>query len=236
MDCSVVRLPSFSSMDVCSALSPMMSFEYKLEPESDLSPSDMDESIFSSQMDLTASCQDTADTESSDSDPSLSMESEFSLASSASNCITLPEISSGPEDIYEAANLAFASVKQNKCIKCHGTKSSPFLYCPRCHKDRKRFLPPCPRPKRKRIGTLNSSIKLAAKNSAQSTSDESCVKTPICSCCMDAPCNGIFVHGDVAHQVFCYSCSHRIWLERKSCPYCNRSISKVVKLFKVGLE
>lgn len=129
--------------------------------------------------------------------------------------------------------------------------------------DRKRFLPPCPKRKRKRIGKLTSAIKstgtfffisdnyyvilsfninfwfiisclLVETNASQSTSDESSTKPSICGCCMEAPCNGIFVHGDVGHQIFCYRCSHRLWLERKTCPYCNRSISKVVKLFQVG--
>ncbi|XP_034233927.1 E3 ubiquitin-protein ligase Mdm2-like [Thrips palmi] len=234
MDVVCVPVPRFSLGDVCSAVNSIMTREFKLESESDLSPSDMDESVCSAQEELTASCQDTPDTESESS----SLESEFSVASSASHCPTLPEISSGPEDIYEAANLAFATAKQSRCIRCHNVKSSPFLYCRGCHKDRKRFFPPCPRRKKKVIGKLNSSIKSSEPNSSQSTSDEmkpdeTSVRPTVCGCCMDAPCNGIFVHGDVGHQIYCYRCSHRLWLERKLCPYCNRSISKVVKLFQV---
>lgn len=82
-------------------------------------------------------------------------------------------------------------------------------------------------------GTLGTDY-LWSFHFAGSTEDsvEISIKLAVCPGCMNAPADGVFIHGEVAHQVFCYSCAHRIWQERKSCPCCNRTISKVVRLFR----
>lgn len=54
---------------------------------------------------------------------------------------------------------------------------------------------------------------------------------PKCGCCFQRPVDSIFLHGDVAHQIYCYKCSQKIWKERKRCPCCNR-VSKVVKVYR----
>jgi len=201
---------------------------YKLQSESELS--DLTESEDSAQMELTASCEDTPDTESS------SLESELSLASSMSSVVSIPELSSGPEDTVENSlfNLSKSGVKTHKCIKCHrDNRNSSLLFCNRCFKERKRFLPP--RPKRKRIGqkSMPGTSKAEPSKSSSPQHEMESMSLSLCGCCFERPSNGIFIHGDIGHQIFCYTCCQRVWLERKLCPYCNRMISKVVKLYKV---
>ncbi|KAK3907421.1 Protein Mdm4 [Frankliniella fusca] len=202
----------------------------RLQSESELS--DFAESVFSSQMNLTASCQDTPDTESS------FIESEFSVGSSASSMPSLPEVSSGPEDSYSIFQLA-APKHARKCIKCNiSDRISSLPFCRRCYLNRKRFFPPRPVSKRKRRHSDDSTpaSKRPMLDSSHSEAQDSDQNPSLCGCCMEAPCDGVFIHGEVGHQIFCYKCAHRVWLERKLCPYCNRTISKVIKLFRVVME
>ncbi|KAJ1520499.1 hypothetical protein ONE63_003624 [Megalurothrips usitatus] len=230
------RLPLDLPLDLDSTTMARMFFQ--LESESDIELSET-ESVDSAQMELTASCQDTPDTESS----SLS-DTEMSPASVDSGSVSLPEISSGPED-NAIESFRPLSKSQHRCVKCHMTISSPFLHCRRCYKDRKRFLPPRPtlRKKKRREGSCSVSSKESSpSNSTEEDNfssqpvEEVFVNRSLCAGCMSAPCNGIFIHGELGHQLFCYVCAHRIWMERKACPYCNRPITKVVKLFKVDMD
>ncbi|KAE8742998.1 hypothetical protein FOCC_FOCC011427, partial [Frankliniella occidentalis] len=162
---SVSCIPHFPTLRSSTASS-IMVLDIRLESESELS--DLTESESSGQMELTASCQDTPDTETS------SLESEYSVGSSASSIPTLPEISSGPED-------------------------------------RKRFFPPRPSTKRKRTSTENNcpaSKRTMLSDSSQSDPPHLDSKPSVCGCCLDAPCNGVFIHGEVGHQLFCYKCAH----------------------------
>lgn len=226
---SVSCIPHFPTLRSSTASS-IMVLDIRLESESELS--DLTESESSGQMELTASCQDTPDTETS------SLESEYSVGSSASSIPTLPEISSGPEDSHEI--FQFNTKTTRKCLRCHvNSQSSPFPFCRKCYMDRKRFFPPRPSTKRKRTSTENNcpaSKRTMLSDSSQSDPPHLDSKPSVCGCCLDAPCNGVFIHGEVGHQLFCYKCAHRVWLERKLCPYCNRPISKVVKLFRVDME
>lgn len=56
----------------------------------------------------------------------------------------------------------------------------------------------------------------------------------LCGLCGLRPVDGAFMHGNTGHQLYCYSCSKRVWRERKKCPVCRRTIAKVVKMFKVA--
>lgn len=55
----------------------------------------------------------------------------------------------------------------------------------------------------------------------------------LCGLCGLRSVDGAFMHGNTAHQLYCYSCSKRVWRERKKCPVCRRTIAKVVKMFRV---
>lgn len=55
----------------------------------------------------------------------------------------------------------------------------------------------------------------------------------LCGLCGLKPVDGAFMHGNTGHQLYCYSCSKRVWRERKKCPVCRRTIAKVVKMFRV---
>ena len=57
--------------------------------------------------------------------------------------------------------------------------------------------------------------------------------TDLCELCGLRPVDGAFMHGNTGHQLYCYSCSKRVWRERKKCPVCRRTIAKVAKMFKV---
>lgn len=180
------------------------------------------DSINSKQMYSTASCQDTPDTESESESRS---ETEFTLASASSSSMSpiAPDISSGPEDFVE--DLHIESPKGKRCVQCRVMNSTPFPLCRKCFRDRKRFLPARPIHKRSQVKDFSSGL----EGNQQGDSSQ----TPLCESCANAPSNGVFVHGETAHQLFCFTCSQRVWQERKLCPYCNRTITKVVRLFKV---
>lgn len=129
------------------------------------------------------------------------------------------------------------------CAKCGTTNKNPwFRLCIRCFRERKSELPPRPK-SRKRISssqesqssaieTQDSGLGLSQQSSPPEVSDASeTTGEPKCGCCFERPVDSIFLHGDVAHQIFCYKCSQKVWKERKRCPCCNR-ISKVVKVYR----
>ena len=60
-----------------------------------------------------------------------------------------------------------------------------------------------------------------------------CSCSDLCGLCGLRPVDGAFMHGNTGHQLYCYSCSKRVWRERKKCPMCRRTIGKVVKMFRV---
>lgn len=56
-------------------------------------------------------------------------------------------------------------------------------------------------------------------------------KTDLCGLCNLRPPDGVFVHCNTGHSLYCYSCSKRVWRKRKQCPVCRRTIAKVIKVF-----
>jgi len=111
-----------------------------------------------------------------------------------------------------------------------------------------------PRPKRrKRRGTLtNKTNSVEGQSDGPSTSTsqlterslfsqasmdsskESCSCSNLCELCGIQPIDGAFMHGNTGHQLYCYSCSKRVWRERKQCPACRRTIAKVAKMFNMS--
>lgn len=61
-----------------------------------------------------------------------------------------------------------------------------------------------------------------------------CGCSELCGLCGLRPVDGAFMHGNTGHQLYCYSCSKRLWRERKKCPLCRRTIARVVKMFRVN--
>lgn len=61
-----------------------------------------------------------------------------------------------------------------------------------------------------------------------------CSCSDLCGLCGLRPVDGAFMHGNTGHQLYCYSCSKRVWRQRKKCPMCRRTIGKVVKMFRVS--
>lgn len=72
---------------------------------------------------------------------------------------------------------------------------------------------------------------LGLSQQSQGSSDDS--TEPKCGCCLERPVDSIFLHGEIAHQIYCYKCSQRVWKERKRCPCCNRTC-KVVKVYRTA--
>lgn len=131
-----------------------------------------------------------------------------------------------------------------KCVRCGTTNKNPcFRLCIRCFRERKSGLPPRPKSRKNTLSqesissssTLeqqDSGLGLSQQSSPPDVSDASeAAGEPKCGCCFERPVDSIFLHGDVAHQIYCYKCSQRVWKERKRCPCCNR-VSKVIKVYR----
>jgi E3 ubiquitin-protein ligase Mdm2 len=55
----------------------------------------------------------------------------------------------------------------------------------------------------------------------------------MCNSCDARPKDGVFVHNTSGHNWCCYVCAKKIWKRTNRCPVCNRTVMKVIKLFKV---
>ncbi|XP_072394626.1 uncharacterized protein [Diabrotica undecimpunctata] len=75
----------------------------------------------------------------------------------------------------------------------------------------------------------NSEISSQVSNSFESVQSSS----ELCIMCNVAPKDSIFLHTNIGHQCCCYKCAKRTLHTIKRCPICNRSVNKIVKIFKV---
>lgn len=139
-----------------------------------------------------------------------------------------------------------------KCLRCGILNVPPMRFCHKCYEIRKGWLDPRPK-RRKRRGTLtNKTNSVEGQSDGPSTSTsqlterslfsqasmdsskESCSCSNLCELCGIQPIDGAFMHGNTGHQLYCYSCSKRVWRERKQCPACRRTIAKVAKMFNMS--
>jgi len=141
-----------------------------------------------------------------------------------------------------------------KCLRCGILNVPPMRFCHKCYEIRKGWLDPRPK-RRKRRGIQNkrlsdclhdepstsSTLSQATERSllSQTSTDSNisdvvkvnCHCSSLCELCGIQPIDGAFMHGNTGHQLYCYSCSKRVWRERKQCPVCRRTIAKVAKMF-----
>lgn len=140
-----------------------------------------------------------------------------------------------------------------KCLRCGILNVPPMRFCHKCYEIRKGWLDPRPKPRRRRnnrnrrtsvehlsdgpsTSTISSQLTergLLSQSSVDS-SKESCGCSSLCELCGLQPVDGAFMHGNTGHQLYCYSCSKRVWRERKQCPACRRTIAKVAKMFNMS--
>lgn len=106
--------------------------------------------------------------------------------------------------------------QQQKCIGC-GNNQVLVTFCSSCWERRKQWLPVHCR-KQKRPTTIPSE---------PIPNHEDC-----CTTCLIQPVDATFIHGNTGHCICCYSCAIKIWTTNKSCPVCNRTAEKIVKIFK----
>jgi len=55
----------------------------------------------------------------------------------------------------------------------------------------------------------------------------------LCGFCESKPKNAIFIHGNLGHQVCCYSCAKKAWKQDPHCPVCKRKVEKIIKNISV---
>lgn len=212
----------------------------RLESESEIASETDSESELSVQMNSTASAKDTSDT-------SSKPESEYTLNSLSEGEVS--EFSSGPDNVCPLGNFEplvsdsefvsnfadmsnsdkgstdseISKTKCQKCAKCGTTDKHPcFRLCIQCFREHKSGLPM--QPKIRRGATLQ-------QRSQPHVSDCDPPDEPNCGCCFEKPIDSAFLHGDIAHQIFCYNCSKKMWIKCKRCPCCNRN-SKVIKVYR----
>ncbi|CAG9832934.1 unnamed protein product [Diabrotica balteata] len=75
----------------------------------------------------------------------------------------------------------------------------------------------------------NTEISSQVSNSFESVQSSS----ELCIMCNIAPKDSIFLHTNIGHQCCCYKCAKRTLHAIKRCPICNRSVNKIVKIYKV---
>jgi len=140
-----------------------------------------------------------------------------------------------------------------KCLRCGVLNVPPMRFCHKCYEIRKGWLDPRPKPRRRRgnhnnrrtgpesqgdgPSTSSTSSQLTGKSLSQSSMDSNkdpCSCSSLCELCGIQPIDGAFMHGNTGHQLYCYSCSKRVWRERKQCPACRRTIAKVAKMFNTS--
>jgi hypothetical protein len=103
---------------------------------------------------------------------------------------------------------------------------------------RKDLLPARPRKKRKNIKgkktKKNSDNFGDPQPSCSKSTHNSEAGTEMCfgKCGQTNKVDGAFIHGKTGHQIFCYSCSTKLWKQNPMCPVCRRTIQKVVKIFQ----
>ncbi|XP_028133127.1 serine-rich adhesin for platelets isoform X2 [Diabrotica virgifera virgifera] len=75
----------------------------------------------------------------------------------------------------------------------------------------------------------NSEIISQVSNGVESLQSSS----ELCIMCNIAPKDSIFLHTNIGHQCCCYKCAKRTLHAIKRCPICNRSVNKIIKVYKV---
>ncbi|KAF6199123.1 hypothetical protein GE061_007148 [Apolygus lucorum] len=173
--------------------------------------------------------------------PSLDSEMEPTGAGSSRRSAESDE--EGEDRIRFAGLFAF-------CRQCKGINTDPhFMYCIRCHRLRKSFLPE--RPKGKRVKSKNQ-LKDSSRDedahdsgihSQSSTGTLPLDQTPplgtqespsqVCQICMVNPRDGGFCHDNIVHVYSCYRCSIKTFKQRGRCPVCNRRPRHVSKVITV---
>lgn len=64
---------------------------------------------------------------------------------------------------------------------------------------------------------------------SQNVSDFENNKSNTCIICNTNPKDSVFIHGKTGHICCCYSCADKL----NRCPYCNRHVTKITKIFFV---
>merc|ERR1711954_69614 len=53
-----------------------------------------------------------------------------------------------------------------------------------------------------------------------------------CDICCKQPKNASLIHGNLGHQVCCYTCGKKLWKKQSRCPVCRRVVEKIVKIIQ----